>query len=122
MIMFVCVVVASLFPQAILSVYTNEAELIRQAVPSVYVICVAMLVASLANVYFNGISGTGNTQAALYLEMITLVFYVSYIVFIGMYIKAPIAICFTIEILYYTLLFVTSYIYLKRGDWRNKKI
>ena len=81
-----------------------------------------MLVASLANVYFNGISGTGNTQAALYLEMITLVFYVSYIVFIGMYIKAPIAICFTIEILYYTLLFVTSYIYLKRGDWRNKKI
>ncbi len=122
LIMLACVAVAVIFPQSILSVYTNEAELIRQAVPSVYVIGVAMLVASLANVYFNGISGTGNTQAALYLEVITLVFYVAYIVFIGMYVKAPIAVCFTIEILYYTLLFVTSYVYLKRGNWRNKKI
>ncbi len=122
LIMLAVVILAAIFPQSILSVYTNETELIRQAVPSVYVICVAMLVASLANVYFNGISGTGNTQAALYLEMITLAFYVSYIVFIGMYIKAPVAICFTIEILYYLLMLITSYIYLKRGNWRNKKI
>ena len=39
---------------------------------------------SVANIYFNAISGTGNTQAALILEMGTLVFYALYILWIGM--------------------------------------
>ena len=29
---------------------------------------------------------------------------------------------FTIEIVYYTLLLITSYIYLKKAKWQNKKI
>ena len=64
LIMLGLVIVTALFPQALLSVYTNEAALISESVPSVYVICAAMLIASVANVVFNGISGTGNTQAA----------------------------------------------------------
>lgn len=39
-------------------------------------IAVAMLIASVANIYFNAVSGTGNTQAALMLETGTLVVYV----------------------------------------------
>lgn len=46
----------------------------------------------------------------------------SYIIFIGMWVKAPIEWCFTIEILYYTLLLATSYIYFKKAKWQNKKI
>ena len=42
--------------------------------------------------------------------------------FIGMWLKAPIEICFTIEIVYYSLLLITSYIYLKKAKWQNKKI
>ena len=60
--------------------------------------------------------------AALLLETITIAIYGSYIVFVGMWLKAPIEICFTIEILYYTLLLITSYIYLKKAKWQNKKI
>lgn len=116
------VIVTALFPQALLSVYTNETALINESVPSVYVICAAMLIASVANVVFNGISGTGNTQAALMLEAITIAIYGSYIIFIGMWVKAPIEWCFTIEILYYTLLLATSYIYFKKAKWQNKKI
>ena len=122
LIMLGLVIVTALFPQALLSVYTNEAALISESVPSVYVICAAMLIASVANVVFNGISGTGNTQAALMLEAITIAIYGSYIIFIGMWVKAPIEWCFTIEILYYTLLLATSYIYFKKAKWQNKKI
>ena len=80
------------------------------------------LVAAVANIYFNGISGTGNTQAALWLETGTLVIYAIYIFIIGWWAKAPVAICFTTEILYYGLLFVSSLIYLKKAKWQNKKI
>ena len=121
-IMLGLVAVSALFPQFLLSIYTSEAALITESVPSVYVICFAMLIASVANVVFNGISGTGNTQAALLLETITIIIYGSYIIFIGMWLKAPIEICFTIEIVYYSLLLITSYIYLKKAKWQNKKI
>lgn len=121
-IMIVCVALMLLFPQAILSIYTNEQALIDQSVGSIYIISIAMLIASLANVYFNGISGTGNTQAALILEMITLVVYTTYIFVVGMYLKAPIEVCFGTEIVYYTLLLAGSYIYLKKASWQNKRI
>lgn len=121
-IMLGLVLLSAAFPQFLLSVYTSEAALIAESVPSVYVICFAMLIASAANVMFNAISGTGNTQAALLLETITIIIYGSYIIFIGMWLKAPIEICFTIEILYYALLLITSYIYLKKAKWQNKKI
>ena len=121
-IMLILVSITALFPQVMLSVYTNEAALIAESVPSVYVICLAMLIASVANVVFNGVSGTGNTQAALILEVVTLAFYGAYIFFVGIWLKASVEICFTIEILYYTLLFITSYIYFKKAKWQNKKI
>lgn len=121
-IMLGLVLLSVVFPQFLLSVYTSDPGLIEESVSSVYVICFAMLIASVANVMFNAISGTGNTQAALLLESITIVIYGSYIIFIGMWLKAPIEICFTIEILYYALLLITSYIYLKKAKWQNKKI
>ncbi|MGR4859083.1 MATE family efflux transporter [Bacteroides pyogenes] len=121
-IMLGLVTVSVLFTQPLLSIYTNEQALIAESVPSVYVICFAMLIASVAGIAFNGISGTGNTQAALLLEMITLVAYGAYILIVGIWLKAPVEICFTIEILYYTLLLITSYIYLKKAKWQHKRI
>lgn len=121
-IMLGLVTVSVLFTQPLLSIYTNEQALIAESVPSVYVICFAMLIASVAGIAFNGISGTGNTQAALLLEMITLVAYGAYILIVGILLKAPVEICFTIEILYYTLLLITSYIYLKKAKWQHKRI
>lgn len=122
LIVFSIVVLAVVFPKAILSVYTNEAALIEESVNSVYVISIAMLVASVSNVYFNGISGTGNTRSALMLEIITLIFYTGYIFLVAVYFKAPVEICFGIEILYYVLLLIASFIYLKKANWQSKKL
>ncbi len=122
LVMVVCVGIAALFPHAILSVYTNEPALLVESVPSLYVIGGAMLVAAVANIWFNAVSGTGNTQAALWLESGTLVFYAAYVLWIGVIVKAPVSICFTTEVLYYGLLLITSLVYLKRGTWQNKRI
>lgn len=112
----------ALFPGPIVSIYTQDISLINDCIPSVYIICIAMLVASVSNVVFNGISGTGNTRAALILESGTLVFYVAYLIIIGSVLKAPVEICFTTELVYYTLLLTASYIYLRKAKWQNKKI
>lgn len=122
LIMVVCVGLCVAFPGSILSVYTNEEALLVESVSALYVVCGAMLIASLANVYFNGISGTGNTQAALVLEVFVQVFYSLYIIVVGMVIQAPVDVCFTTEVIYYVLMLGSSLIYLKKAKWQNKKI
>lgn len=122
LIMVVCVGLCVAFPGSILSVYTNEEALLLESVSALYVVCGAMLIASLANVYFNGISGTGNTQAALVLEVFVQVFYALYIIVVGMVIQAPVDVCFTTEVIYYVLMLGSSLIYLKKAKWQNKKI
>ena len=122
LIMVVCVGLCVAFPGSILSVYTNEEALLVESVSALYVVCGAMLIASLANVYFNGISGTGNTQAALVLEVFVQVFYALYIIVVGMVIQVPVDVCFTTEVIYYVLMLGSSLIYLKKAKWQNKKI
>lgn len=122
LIMVVCVGLCVAFPGSILSVYTNEEALLVESVSALYVVCGAMLIASLANVYFNGISGTGNTQAALVLEVFVQVFYALYIIVVGMVIQEPVDVCFTTEVIYYVLMLGSSLIYLKKAKWQNKKI
>lgn len=122
LIMVVCVGLCVAFPGSILSVYTNEEALLVESVSALYVVCGAMLIASLANVYFNGISGTGNTQAALVLEVFVQVFYALYIIVVGMVIQAPVDVCFTTEVIYYVLMLGSILIYLKKAKWQNKKI
>lgn len=122
LIMVVCVGLCVASPGSILSVYTNEEALLVESVSALYVVCGAMLIASLANVYFNGISGTGNTQAALVLEVFVQVFYALYIIVVGMVIQAPVDVCFTTEVIYYVLMLGFSLIYLKKAKWQNKKI
>lgn len=121
-IMAFCAIIISLIPQYVISIYTNDPTLIAGSIPSVYVIAGAMLICAIGNIVFNGVSGTGNTRSALAIEIIILIFYTIYIIVIGMYLKMPVHICFTSEIIYYGGLLTLSTLYLKKGEWQNKRI
>lgn len=122
LIMLLLLVTVCLFPRAILSVYTNEAALITASVPSIYVIAVALFISAAANIVFNGLTGTGNTKAALYIELVTLCFYAFFIYLFGIRLHQPVSVCFGAEIIYYTSLLLLSLWYLKYADWRKKAI
>ena len=121
-IVLICIGILLIKPQIFLSVYTNDPQLVFGSIPSLYIICIAMLLAAVSNIYFNGISGTGNTQAALFLETGILIIYAIYVLWIGLWVKAPVYICFTAEILYYVFMLFASVIYLKKAKWQNKRI
>ena len=40
----------------------------------------------------------------------------------GMWLQAPVDICFTTEVVYYILMLSASLLYLKKARWQNKKI
>ena len=96
--------------------------MIQASIPSLYVISGALLIAAVANIVFNGVTGTGNTRSAFAIEVVVLVFYSLFIYVAGMRLGLPVAICFLTEVIYYTGLLVASVIYLRKAAWQNKKI
>lgn len=121
-IMVVLLILVSLYPGKVLSVYTGDAGLIEASVPSVYVIAAALLISAAANIVFNGLTGTGNTKAAFYIELAVLFFYALFIYVAGVRLHMPVSVCFMTEIIYYVGLLLLSVVYLKKADWRSKKI
>ena len=72
--------------------------------------------------YYVGEKKLRSIQAALALEMITLVVYTCYITYIVAYLKLDVAFAWTSEIVYSVGILVLCYFYMKKGKWSLKKI
>ena len=111
-----------LFPEPILRIYTSNPELIRASIPSLHIILFVLLTLSVGNVFFQSISGTGNTRSALMIESFTLVIYVVWIWLTAIHLKASLAVCWIAEWIYAFLLGLLSFLYFRYAKWKDKKI
>lgn len=118
----VIMVLVFLFPRAIIQIYTSDAQLIAETVPPLYVLLTLLPIFSIGAIFFNAVSGTGNTRTALLFELITLTFYLSYMWWIIVHLQSSVALCWTSEHIYWISLMTFSFLYLKYGKWQNKKI
>lgn len=121
-ISLVFVLILGLFPKFVLQVYTSDPALIHAAIPSLYVILFVLLVLSIGNIFFQSVSGTGNTKSALLIEIITLIAYCIWVWIMAIRLQASLAVCWSSELIYAVFIGALSFIYLKRGKWMNKKI
>ncbi len=116
------VLISALIPSPLISIYTSNAELVSQTVPSFYVVMSALMLFSFSSILFNGVSGTANTATALTIELITIVIYLIVAWFLAVYLKLSIELVWTSEYVYFLMLGVLSYWYLKYGNWRKKRV
>ncbi len=111
-----------LFPRALIHIYTNDPMLIAETIPPMYVLLTLLPIFSVGSVFFNAVSGTGNTRTALMFEILTLTFYLSYMWWIIIYLQSSVSVCWTSEHIYWFFLMSSSFLYLKYGKWQNKKL
>ena len=116
-----CILFA-LFPDIILSIYTDITDLKEASKPSLWVFCTTPIIIAPANIYFQSVSGTGNTRIAFLLELLTLVIYTIYITIIILCLKLDVAWCWTSEHVYGSILLLSCLVYLHRSNWQNKQI
>lgn len=81
-----------------------------------------MIVSIPGFIYFQSVSGTGNTRAAFILEIIALALYTIYILIVITGLKADVAICWTAEHLYAICIGIASYLYIRKANWQHKRI
>ena len=112
----------ALFPNLILGIYTDMTDLREASIPALWVLCSAYLLMVPANIYFQAVSGTGNTRTALVLELFVLAIYVVFITYLILYLRVDVALCWTTEHVYALFILLFSYLYIKRGNWQKKQI
>ena len=116
----VLVAVVAIIPQLVLQIYTDDLALAQAAVPSVHVICIATLMGAFAMTFFEAVSGTGNTSAAMALEFGILIIYIIYVFLMAK--TSTIAGVWTAEWVYNILIWLISLFYIWKADWGRKRI
>ena len=111
-----------LFPQAIARIYTDIPDLIEAAAPALVVMASSYLLNVGGQVFFLAVSGTGSTRTAFRLELIALIIYMIYCTVIIGILKLDVAICWTAEHVYGGMLLICSWIYMRSGRWKNRRI
>lgn len=115
-------VLLNLIPQIFLSIYGQSESFIITGIPVIRVISIAMILMSFSVVWISSVTGTGNTRVSLAIEAMTIVFYSIYVYTVLERFKLGIVYGWMSEWLYWTCLFLPSYIYMRSGRWRKKVI
>ena len=96
-------------------------EFAHLVVPSILVICSGTIFQGIGNAFFEAVSGTGNTSAALYLETGILVIYVLFVMAMT-HLTTRVELVWTAEIIYGALLGLLCYLYMRFAKWDKKRI
>ena len=109
-------------PEWFLSFYGQGEDFIADAVPVVYVVSLALMMMSFSTVWLNAVTGTGNTQVNLMIELVTIVVYCVYVYFTLEYWNLPITWGWASEWVYWTCMFSMAFWYMRSGKWKGKVI
>lgn len=115
------IIICAAIPMTIMRIYTEDIALAQLAIPSIYVICGALIFQAVGSVFFEAVSGTGNTNVALWLEFGILLIYIGYI-YVMTHITTKVEYVWTAEYVYGALIAIVSFLYVKYANWRKKCI
>ncbi|MFN8153171.1 MAG: MATE family efflux transporter [Bacteroidia bacterium] len=114
----ICIVFSLLFSKPLFLLSTSDLNLITESTGSFYVVCVGTFFFSLAMIYLSAVSGTGQTRAAMNIEIVCLMAYILYAVYFTIVSPSSLEIVWCAEALYWLMMGLISWFYLRSGKWR----
>ena len=118
----ILIILFCIFPEAVAWIYTDIPSLVKASVPALVVMSTSYFINIGAQVMFLAVSGTGSTRTAFGLELIALAVYMVYCWLIIGHFKMDVAVCWTAEHVYAAMLLLCSYIYMRSGRWKDRRI
>ncbi len=112
----------NIFPATFLSVYGQDNEWVTHAIPVLRIVSSALVLMSFSTVCVNAVTGTGNTKVSFIIEFITIVLYCFYVWLVLEHLNLSVAIGWASEWLYWGVMFIMAFIYLRSGKWKGKVI
>ena len=112
-----CFILMALAPEIFLRIYTNNTDLIEQAISPFYAMLVPYVFALPSMIYFYAICGTGKTRVALFIEMLSSIVYIIAIRLTLSTFDMGITWGWASEFYYYLVMLPIAYWYMKRKKW-----
>ena len=116
----IVVIPVLIFPHAILSIFSNEVDIIETARPIIYLISVSIFLQAIGNILFYTVMGLGRTLQAFYIDMCVLVLYICYVWLVALGLQGSLIQVWCAEFVYGGLLTLTILAYMHY--LRRKKI
>lgn len=110
------------FAEPLFLLSTADVSIIHEATGSFYVVCAGTFFFSFSMVLLSAVSGTGRTKAAMVIEIICLVAYIIYAVLFTLVWPSGLEIVWGAEVLYWCMMGLVSWYYLRAGRWRNSPV
>ncbi len=115
-------VLLNVFARPFLSIYGQGEGFMQEGVPVLRVVSFALLFMSIATVWLNAVTGTGQSKINLGIEFVAIIIYIVYCYFTIEYFNLPITIGWMCEIIYWISLLIPSFLYIRSMRWKGKKI
>jgi multidrug resistance protein, MATE family len=112
----------NLFPDIFLSVFGRDKTFITEAIPVIRIVSIGVLCMSVATVWLNAVTGTGNTKVNLLIEIVAITLYSVYIWMVLKVWNLSLVWAWGSELLYWVVLFTLSFFYIRSGKWKKKVI
>jgi multidrug resistance protein, MATE family len=119
--LIVCLLL-NVFAHQFLSIYGQGEGFIQAGIPVLRVVSFALLIMSIATVWLNGVTGTGQSKINLAIEFVAIIIYIIYAYLTIEHYQLPITIGWMCELIYWVTLLIPSYLYIKSNRWKDKKI
>jgi len=119
---FPLILLAFIFSDNLLSLFTNDTAVIRTAFYPFCVMLSTFIISVPAYIHCNTVIGTGNTRIAFIFQMINITIYLIYLFILSRSSNIPLAVYWTAEQLYVLVLLGLSFTYLKRYKWQDRGV
>ena len=119
--LLICLIL-NIFAEPFLSIYGQGEDFMQAGIPVLRIVSFALVLMSIATIWLNAVTGTGQSKINLAIEFLAITIYIIYAYLTIEYFQLPITIGWVCEIVYWTSLLIPSYLYIHSMRWKNKKI
>jgi MATE family multidrug resistance protein len=116
--MSILVLILNLFPGTFLGVFGQKQGFIESGTSTLRIVSTAMIILCVGVIWLNAVIATGKTHVVFWIEVAGIAAYLAYVWIVIEIIKLSIEVAWMSEWIYWIVLFLPSFFYLKYGNWR----
>lgn len=117
---FLMCLVLNLFPEVFFNLFGQDKSFVQAGIPVIRIVSLGLLFMSIANIWLNGVTGTGKTKVNLLIEIVAIALYLLYTFYFMRVNYISLAIAWSNEFIYWTSIFLMSFLFLRSGKWKTK--
>jgi Na+-driven multidrug efflux pump len=117
--MSVLVIILNLFPNLFLGLFGQSGDFVNIGLGTLRIVSAAMIILCVGVIWLNAVVATGKTNIVFWIEFLGIVSYLIYVWMVIEVMKLSLEVAWMSEWIYWIVLFLPSFLYLKYGNWRS---